>query len=81
MATDVTKSEDKKDEVKDVKVRTSPLEFYRQVLAEASKVTWPTRKETTITATAVFAMVFVSMLFFLLVDFILRTGVSWLLGI
>jgi preprotein translocase subunit SecE len=81
MATEVSKTDDKKDEVRDVKVRTSPWEFFQQVKAEAAKVTWPTRKETTITAVAVFAMVFVSMIFFLVVDLLLRNGVSWLLGI
>jgi preprotein translocase subunit SecE len=80
MATEVSKDA-KKDDVKDVKVRTSPWEFFQQVRAEGSKVTWPTRKETTITAMAVFAMVFAAMLFFFVVDLVVRTGVSWLLGL
>ncbi|MBA4228962.1 MAG: preprotein translocase subunit SecE, partial [Hyphomonas sp.] len=29
--------------------KTSPLEFIQQVRSEASKVTWPTRRETLIT--------------------------------
>ena len=49
--------------------------------AEAQKVTWPTRKETTVTTIMVFVMVFVASIFFLLADQVMRLGVSFLLGI
>ena len=39
--------------------RTSPAEFFRQVRQEVSRVTWPTRKELTITTAMVFVMAFV----------------------
>ena len=61
--------------------KTNPFEFLQQVRAEGSKVTWPTRKETMITTAMVFVMVVVASLFFLVVDQILRWGVSLILGL
>ena len=58
----------------------SPVEFLRQVRQEVGRVTWPTRKETTVTTIMVFAMVFVAALFFFLVDQILAQGVRLVLG-
>jgi preprotein translocase subunit SecE len=43
-----------------------------------SKVTWPTRKETTITTAMVFVMVVLASLFFLAVDWILGAAVDQL---
>ena len=37
--------------------KVSPFKFMQEVRAEAQKVTWPTRKETTITTIMVFVMV------------------------
>jgi len=59
----------------------SPFKFLQEVRAEAQKVTWPTRKETTVTTLMVFVMVFVASIFFLLADQIMRFGVSFILGI
>jgi len=61
--------------------KIDPLEFLKEVRAEGQKVTWPTRKETTVTTMMVFVMVFVASIFFLLADQIMRFGVSFLLGI
>ena len=61
--------------------KISPFKFLQEVRAEAQKVTWPTRKETTVTTIMVFVMVFVASIFFLLADQIMRFGVSLLLGI
>jgi preprotein translocase subunit SecE len=58
-----------------------PFKFLQEVRAETQKVTWPTRKETTVTTLMVFVMVFVASVFFLLADQIMRFGVSFLLGI
>jgi preprotein translocase subunit SecE len=58
----------------------SPVEFIRQVRQEVAKVTWPTRKETTMTTIMVFVMVVITSLFFLLVDSVLSTAVTKLLG-
>jgi len=46
----------------------NPLIFFRQVRQEVSKVTWPTRKETTISTGMVMVMVVLASVFFLLVD-------------
>lgn len=43
--------------------KTSPVEFFRQVKAEAKKVTWPTRQETTVSTIAVFIMVTIAAIF------------------
>ena len=61
--------------------KVSPFKFMQEVRAEAQKVTWPTRKETTVTTMMVFVMVLVASIFFLVADQIMRFGVSFLLGI
>ncbi|WP_459852046.1 preprotein translocase subunit SecE [Dongia sp. agr-C8] len=58
----------------------NPLEFFRQVRTEVAKVTWPTRKETTLTTTMVFVMVLLASIFFLAVDATLSTLITWILG-
>jgi preprotein translocase subunit SecE len=60
--------------------KSNPVEFFRQVRTEVAKVTWPTRKETTVTTVLVFAMVVLASIFFLAVDSILSTAVTSLLG-
>ena len=59
----------------------SPVEFLRQVRQEVGRVTWPTRKETTVTTAMVFAMVVLAAIFFFLVDFGLGHLVRLVLGI
>jgi preprotein translocase subunit SecE len=59
----------------------SPFKFLQEVRAEAQKVTWPTRKETTVTTIMVFVMVVIASVFFLLADQVMRLAVSFLLGI
>ena len=59
----------------------SPFKFLREVRAEGEKVTWPTRKETTVTTIMVFVMVAVASVFFLLADQVMRIAVSFVLGI
>ena len=61
--------------------KINPGQFIREVRQEVAKVTWPTRKETTITTTMVFIMVFLAALFFILVDWILKNFVELLLGL
>ena len=60
---------------------TSPFKFMQEVRAEASKVSWPSRRETVITTVMVFIMVAVSSVFFLVADQIIRVLVTFLLGI
>jgi preprotein translocase subunit SecE len=61
--------------------KIDPFKFLQEVRAEGQKVTWPTRKETTVTTMMVFVMVFVASIFFLLADQVMRLGVGFLLGI
>jgi preprotein translocase subunit SecE len=65
----------------DAMAKVSPFKFMQEVRAEAQKVTWPTRKETTVTTIMVFVMVFIACIFFLLADQLMRVAVSFLLGI
>jgi len=61
--------------------KIDPFKFLQEVRAEGQKVTWPTRKETTVTTMMVFVMVFVASIFFLLADQVMRLGIGFLLGI
>jgi len=61
--------------------KISPFKFMQEVRAEGAKVTWPTRKETTVTTIMVFVMVVVASIFFLLSDQLMRIAVSFVLGI
>ena len=59
---------------------TNPFEFLQQVRVEATKVVWPTRRETLITTGMVMLMAVFASLFFILVDEALRIFVSLVLG-
>jgi preprotein translocase subunit SecE len=56
-------------------------EFAREVRREVAKVTWPSRKETSITTAMVFVMVVAAAVFFLLVDQVLALVVRFVLGL
>ena len=59
----------------------NPGEFIRQVRAEGSKVTWPSRQETVTTAIFVAIMMTVLAVFFLGVDSIFGKVVQMLLSL
>ena len=59
---------------------TNPFEFIQQVRAEASKVIWPTRRETLVTTGLVLLLVAFTSVFFVVVDEVLRVFVSLALG-
>jgi preprotein translocase subunit SecE len=59
----------------------NPFEFLQQVRAEASKVTWPTRRETLITTGLVILLVVVSSLFFVTVDQVIRLLLAFILSL
>jgi preprotein translocase subunit SecE len=61
--------------------KISPFKFLQEVRAEASKVTWPSRRETLVTTAMVFVMVAVASIFFLVADQIMRIAVTLVLGI
>ena len=61
--------------------KTNAAEFVQQVRQELTRVTWPTRKETTVTTAMVFVMVFVAAAFFMVADWVVRMAVTFVLGI
>lgn len=61
--------------------KVNPGAFIRQVRQEASKVTWPTRKETLVTTGMVFVMVFLASMFFFAVDFGIQHIVKLILSL
>lgn len=61
--------------------RTSPFEFIQQVRREMTRVTWPSRKETTVTTVMVFIFVFLAAMFFFVVDQGLSAVVKLVLGL
>ena len=44
--------------------KTNPAQFIQEVRQEASKVTWPSRKETGVSTAMVFVMVIIAAIFF-----------------
>jgi preprotein translocase subunit SecE len=58
---------------------TNPLQFIQQVQAEVSKVVWPTRREVVLTTTMVFVLAVITAIFFFFVDWIIRTGLQFVL--
>ncbi|OJX81390.1 preprotein translocase subunit SecE [Magnetospirillum sp. 64-120] len=61
--------------------KTSPAQFVKQVRQEAAKVSWPSRKETSVSTMMVFIMVVVASVFFLLVDQVFATAVKFVFGL
>jgi preprotein translocase subunit SecE len=59
----------------------SPFKFMQEVRSETAKVTWPSRRETTITTIMVFVMVALASIFFFLADQVIRLLITFLLGI
>jgi len=59
----------------------NPFQFLQDVRSEASKITWPPRRETMVTTGLVILMVLFASLFFVLVDWTLKFAVGLLLRI
>lgn len=58
----------------------NPVKFIQEVRAEVAKVVWPTRREVILTTIMVFVMAALTAVFFALVDFLIRTGLSGVLS-
>lgn len=58
----------------------NPVKFIQEVRAEVSKIVWPTRREVLMTTVMVFIMAALTALFFTLVDFVIRTGLTGVLS-
>ncbi len=61
--------------------KVSPAQFIKEVRQETSKVTWPTRRETSVSTAMVFIMVILAALFFFAVDQVLALGVRTVFGL
>ena len=61
------------------KKRTSPVQFFKEVRAEARKITWTSRKETWITSVMVGIMVTLAAIFFWVVDGLVYLGMNLVL--
>ena len=62
-------------------VMANPFQFLQDVRTEATKVTWPTRKETMITTGMVVVMVVLAAAFFVTVDQVVHFAVGFILGL
>src|SRR5690606_35356557 len=63
------------------KKKTPPAQFFREVRAEARKITWTSRKETSITSVMVGIMVAMAAVFLLVVDFGIGRAMQFILSI
>ena len=60
---------------------TNPFQFLQQVRSETAKVVWPTRREVVLTTVMVFIMAALTAVFFFFVDWVIRSGLSFGLGL
>lgn len=58
----------------------NPAKFIREVRQEVGKVTWPTRKETTVSTMMVLVMATIAAIFFVFVDWFIGTAVRAIIG-
>ena len=59
----------------------NPFVFLQQVRSEATKVTWPSRRETMISTVMVLVFAALAMIFFFAADQLMALGVELILGI
>ncbi|MBM7069530.1 preprotein translocase subunit SecE [Actibacterium sp. 188UL27-1] len=59
----------------------NPLQFVQQVRSEVAKVVWPTRREVLLTTVMVFILATIAAVFFFVVDLIIKTGLTSVLGL
>lgn len=59
---------------------TNPLQFITQVRSEVAKVVWPSRREVMLTTLMVFILSALAATFFSLVDLLIRTGLTAIIG-
>ena len=61
--------------------KVGPLMFIKQVRNEVSKVTWPSRNETTLTSVIVIIFAIIASLFFFLSDQVMSFFIRLILGL
>ena len=55
-------------------------EFIREVRQEVKKVSWPSRRETTLMTTVVFVFALVAAIYFMIVDQVIYRILHWIIG-
>ena len=60
--------------------KAGPVEFIRQVRQEVARVTWPSRKETTVSTIMVFIMAALAAMFLFLSDQVIAFIIQLILG-
>ncbi len=61
--------------------KTNPFTFLQQVRAEASKIVWPSRRETGVSTVMVIIMAFLAAIMFLVADQVISMGIKLVLGL
>jgi preprotein translocase subunit SecE len=61
--------------------KLDPAQFVREVRQEATRVTWPSRKETLITTGLVLGLSTLAAIFFLIVDQLIQLAMRLVFGI
>ena len=61
--------------------KVGPLLFIQQVRSEVSKVTWPSRNETTLTSIIVIIFAIIASIFFFLSDQVMSFFIKLILGL
>ena len=61
--------------------KLDPAQFVREVRQEASRVTWPSRKETLVTTGLVLGLSTLAAIFFLVVDQLIQLAMRLVFGI
>jgi len=59
----------------------NPAKFLREVRQEMDKVSWPTRKETTVSTIMVLGLATTAATFFVFVDWVIGSAVRAIIGI
>lgn len=59
----------------------NPFQFIQEVRQETAKVTWPNRRETTITTVLVLVMCVLASLFLFATDQVIHIGINFILGL
>ena len=59
----------------------NPFAFLQQVRAEASKIVWPSWRETGVSTVMVIAMAFLAAIMFLAADQVISMGIKLVLGL
>ncbi len=56
-------------------------QFFKEVKQEGKKVTWPGRKEVTVTTIIVFIMVIFIAMYLMFADWVIAGVIEWILGV